>query len=91
VATEETVLVPTPDQHRGEEPACRLLDQMRLRTALNEGVGILQVWNACEQRQAREQLLTDNGSSGQDAEADRMIAVVNAAADHSADPDANWD
>jgi hypothetical protein len=63
---------------------------MRLRTALNEGVGILQVWQVCEQQQARDRLLTDNGTSGQDAEADRMIAVVNAAADNRADPDATW-
>lgn len=80
-----------PNEHGREESARRLLDRMQLRTALNEGIGILQVWNACEQQQARAQLLADNGASGQDVEADRMIAVVNAAAENSADPDANWD
>lgn len=88
---EEAVLVPMPNQNRREETARRLLDRMRLRTALNEAVGILQVWHVCEQQQARDHLLTDNGAAGQDAEADRMIAVVDAAADNREDPDATWD
>ena len=82
--------MPMPNQRHREESARRLLGRMRLRAALNEGVGILQVWNVCEQKQARDQLLADNGPSGQDAEADRMIAVVDAAADNRADPDATW-
>lgn len=81
----------TPDQHPREASARRLLTRLRLRTALNEGVGILQVWNTCGQQQARDQLLADNGTAGQDAEAGRMIALVNATADNSADPDAQWD
>jgi hypothetical protein len=89
VATKEAVIAPAP--HSREESARRLMDQLRLRAALNEGVGILQVWNVCEQEQARDQLLADNGAAGQDAEADRMIAVVDAVADNRADPDANWD
>ncbi|MFL6124801.1 hypothetical protein [Actinophytocola sp.] len=83
--------MPLPDRHRREESARRLLDRLRLRTALNEGVGILQVWNVCEQQQARDQLLADNGAAGQDAEADRMIAAIDAVAEDRADPDANWD
>jgi hypothetical protein len=83
--------VATPDQPPREASACRLLTRLRHRTALNEGVGILQVWNTCEQQQARDQLLADNGTSGQDAEASRMIALVNAVADNSTDPDAHWD
>jgi hypothetical protein len=62
-----------------------------LRTALNEAVWNFQVWNICEQQQARDRLLADNGASGQDAEAVRMIAAVDAAADNRADPDAHWD
>lgn len=81
----------TPNQHPREASAHRLLTRLRLRTALNEGVGILQVWNICEQQQARDQLLTDHGTSGQDAEAGRMIALVNATADNGVDPDAHWD
>jgi hypothetical protein len=84
-------LVPTPDQHRREVSARRLLDRLRSRTARNEAVGILQIWNICEQQQARDQLLADNGATGQDAEASRMIAFVNAAADKRSDPDARWD
>ena len=83
--------MPVPDPHRREEAARRLQDRTRLRAALNEGVGILQVWNVCEQQQARDQLLAGNGAAGQDAEADRMIAVVDTVADNRADPDANWD
>ncbi len=83
--------MPTPDRHRRAEAARLLLERLRLRTALNEGVGILQVWNVCPQQQARAQLLADNGAAGQDAEANRMIAVVDAVADNRADPDADWD
>jgi hypothetical protein len=67
------------------------LRRLQQRTTLNEGIGILQSWNDCEQQQARDQLITDNGSPGQNAEANRMIAVVNATADDTADPDAAWD
>jgi hypothetical protein len=74
-----------------EASARRLLTRLRLRTALNEGVGILQTWNLCEQQEARAQLLSEHGSAGQDAEADRMIAFVNATADGRTDPDARWD
>jgi hypothetical protein len=81
----------TPDQNTRERAAHQLLHRLEQRTALNEGIGILQTWNDCEQQQARDQLRTDNGVTGQNAEADRMIAVVNATADDTADPDAHWD
>lgn len=70
--------------------ARRVLARVTLRTTLNEGVGILQAWNICEQRQARDELLAEHGRAGQDAEAQRMIAVVDATANGRADPDARW-
>jgi hypothetical protein len=79
-----------PDRHRRQSAARLLVDRLRLRAALNEGVGILQVWSVCEQQQARAQLLADNGAAGQNAEASRMIALVDAVADSRADPDADW-
>jgi hypothetical protein len=78
--------------HSGREAAAgRLVERLLLRAELNNGVGILQVWNVCGQQQARTDLVADHGQTGQDGEARRMIAVVNAAADGRADPDARWD
>lgn len=71
--------------------ALRVLERLRLRTALDEGVGILQVWNACEQQQARADLRAEYGWAGQGTEASRMIAVVDATAEERADPDVGWD
>jgi hypothetical protein len=74
-----------------EASARRLLARLKLRATLNEGVGILQAWNVCPQQEARDRLLFEHGSVGQDAEADRMIAFVDATANGLADPDARWD
>lgn len=74
-----------------EASAQRLLIRLAERTALQEGVGILQVWNVCEQRQARAQLLAEHGRRGQDAEANRMIEAVDSVADGRADPSAPWE
>jgi hypothetical protein len=70
-----------------EETAARLRRSLRLRAALNEGTGILQVWHHCERQRAY-----DGASAwGHDAEAARVIAVVNDGAECRADPDAAWD
>lgn len=74
-----------------EASARRLLSRLRQRTELNEGVGILQSWNVCDQQDARDQLLSQHGRSGQDAEAHRMIAFIDATANRRTDPDATWD
>ena len=81
----------TPHQDAREQAAHRLLHRLHQRTTLNEGIGILQSWHGCEQQQARDRLRDANGSTGQNAEAVRMIAVVDATADDHADPDADWD
>ena len=73
-----------------ERSARDLVERLRLRTTLSEGVGILRTWRLCEQQQARDDLHAEHGDAGQDAEARRMIAVVDAAANGSADPDATW-
>jgi hypothetical protein len=74
-----------------EASARRILTRLRLHTALNEGVGILQTWNLCGQQEARDELFSQHGDAGQDAEADRMIAIVDAAARGRTDPDVRWD
>ncbi len=88
--TERAPLARGSDAWR-EASAHRLQERLRLHTGLNEGVGILQVWNACHQQEARDLLFAAHGSAGQDAEATRMIEVVDAAAEARADPDAGWD
>ncbi|MFI6026623.1 hypothetical protein [Amycolatopsis magusensis] len=79
----------TPDGH--EVAARRLLERVRRRIALNEAVGIMQAWRDCGQQEARDDLRTEHGAAGQQVEADRLIAVVNAEARSRADPDAGWD
>jgi hypothetical protein len=74
-----------------ERTARHLLERMQRRTTLSEGVGILQVWRSYRQQQARDELYAKHGGTGQGAEACRMIAVVDAAADSRADPEASWD
>lgn len=79
-----------PEQRR--EAAARSLVERVLRQAeLNEAVGILQVWRGCGEQQARDDMHTDHGAAGQQAEASRMIAVVNADANGRADPDVSWE
>jgi hypothetical protein len=68
-----------------------LLERLRLRAAASECVGILQVWHDCGQQQARHELHLGHGSRRSDAEARRVIAVVDAAAGERIDPDASWD
>ena len=74
-----------------EQSARRLLVRLRHRTALHEGIGILGSWRTCDQQEARDCLLAEHGDAGQDAEASRMIAAVDAAAIHRSDPDAQWE
>jgi hypothetical protein len=74
-----------------EEVARLLVERLRQRAVLNEAVGILQVWRGCDQQQARDDMHTDHGTTGQHAEARRMIAVVNAEANGRTDPDVRWE
>lgn len=76
--------------HGQEQAARRLLERTRQRAARNEAVGILQAWQACGRQQARDDLDDAHGLAGPDAEARRVIAVVDAAADGRADPDGDW-
>jgi hypothetical protein len=77
---------------RGQEAAARrLLDRLRQRTVLSEGVGILQTWHRCGQQEARDDLRAVHGRAGQNTEATRMIAAVDADADGRADPDGRWE
>ncbi|GAB3158442.1 hypothetical protein [Amycolatopsis sp. NPDC004378] len=76
---------------RPEEVARRLLTRTELRAAENEAVGILQVWHDCRREQARDELDVTGTAAGQEVEARRIIAVVDADANGRADPDAGWD
>jgi hypothetical protein len=78
------------EQHR-EKVARRVLHRLRQRAALNQAVGILRVWHCCGEQQARDDMHSQHRTTGQDVEALRMIAVVNAAAEGRGDPDAHWD
>lgn len=79
-----------PEQ-RWEAAARSLVERMLRRAELNEAIGILQVWRGCGEQQARDDMHTDHGTAGQQAEASRMIAVVNADANGRADPDVRWE
>jgi len=74
-----------------EAAARRLLERLRQRVVLSEGVGILQTWHLCGQQEARDDLRAVHGRTGQNTEATRMIAAVDADADGRADPDGSWD
>ncbi|MEV4049785.1 hypothetical protein AB0J55_01255 [Amycolatopsis sp. NPDC049688] len=81
---------PGSEQER-EAAARRLLARVRLLAEASEAVGILQVWHACRRDQARDDLDVTGTAAGQEAEARRIIAVVDDAAANRADPDARWD
>ncbi|MEV4150097.1 hypothetical protein AB0J40_41020 [Amycolatopsis sp. NPDC049691] len=74
-----------------EQAAHRLLSHLMQRTAASEAVGILQVWHAYPREQARDDLDVTGTPAGREAEARRIIAVVDNAADARADRDAHWD
>lgn len=82
---------PRRDTERRELAARCLIQRVRRRATMNEAVGVLQVWRGCGQQQAREAMRADHGATGQDAEAVRVIAVVNEAADGRTDPDSCWE
>ncbi|MDT7805511.1 MAG: hypothetical protein QOI78_8944 [Actinomycetota bacterium] len=73
-----------------EAAARRLLERLRARAAVNEAVGVLRSWGACGTQQARDDLCRP-GAASQHAEARRVIAAADAAADGRADPDGGWD
>jgi hypothetical protein len=80
----------TGDRAR-EAAARRLLERLRQRVVLSEGVGILQTWHLCGQQEARDDLRAVHGRAGQDTEATRIVAVVDADADGRMDPDGRWE
>ena len=77
---------------QSHDAAARLvLERLNRRVALNEAIGILQVWRGCGRHQARRDMHARHGAAGQHVEATRMIAVVNAVADGRKDPDLRWE
>jgi hypothetical protein len=70
--------------------AGRIAHVVARRAAMAEAVGIMRCWQGCDAAQARHDLIDNGGgAAGQDAEAARVTALVDAMADRRADPD--WD
>jgi hypothetical protein len=69
--------------------AGRIAHAMADRAAMSEAVGIMRSWHRCDTAQARQNLADNSGADGQDAEAARVAAIVDAQADGRTDPD--WD
>lgn len=67
--------------------AVRLVDALEGPAAVNEAIGILRGWQGCDAAQALDNLTGGAGPAERDAEAARIVAVVNAQADGTADPD----
>jgi hypothetical protein len=69
--------------------AGRLAQGLARRAMVAEAVGVMRCWQRCDTAQARRTLTENAGSDGQDAEAVRVVAIVDAQADGCADPE--WD
>jgi hypothetical protein len=70
--------------------AGRIVHAMARRAAMSEAIGIVRCWQGCDAMQARRDLVDNGGdTAGQDAEAARVAALVDAMAERRADPD--WD
>jgi hypothetical protein len=74
-----------------EKSAWILLERVRTRTASNRAIGILQVRECCGRQQASDDLRDRFSRGGDDSDAARMIASIDADAEGTADPDARWD
>ncbi|WP_116047673.1 hypothetical protein [Amycolatopsis palatopharyngis] len=71
----------------GEELARRVLNRANSRANLDDYVGVRQATCGDGAADIRGDLFAEYGGNGQDAEAERVVAMVNAAADERADPD----
>lgn len=69
--------------------AGRIADALAQRAAMSEAVGIMRSWQGCGSAQARQDIADNSGADGQNAEAARVVAIVDAQADGRTDPD--WD
>ncbi|WP_091672831.1 hypothetical protein [Amycolatopsis marina] len=72
-----------------EELARRVLARADSRANLDDYVGIQQSAEGGAAEDIRKDLYAEYGRTGQHAEAERVVAMVNLAADEQADPD--WD
>jgi hypothetical protein len=81
----------TPAGHDQDRTALaeRMVAAVSRRAELDEAVGVFRCWHVCDAVQARRDLVDDGGTAGQDAEAARVVALVNAQAEGRADPDWN--
>jgi hypothetical protein len=67
--------------------AARIVAAVSRRAELEEAVGVFRCWHMCDSGQARQDLVDDGGTAGRDAEAARVVALVDAQAEGRADPD----
>lgn len=73
-----------------EELARSVLRALHGRVAREEAVGVLQSWQRCDMGEARRTLADGKGGAsrlGQDSEAARVAAIIEADARGRADPD----
>jgi hypothetical protein len=77
----------TAQHDSSSEQARHLLATLRHRTAVQEAVGLLTVWGDCDQAGARAELGGQRTTATVAAEAARLAAITDAAADNRADPD----
>ncbi|MER7864041.1 hypothetical protein ABTX61_33385 [Amycolatopsis japonica] len=76
---------------RQEAAARSLVEQVRVRAAMNRAVGILRVWRSCDRDQARDHLRNFSRPAAEVSEADRLATIVDGAADRRTDPELRWD
>jgi hypothetical protein len=69
--------------------AGRLVHAVVRRATVAEAVGVMRCWQRCDTTQARRTLTENVGCEGQEAEAVRMAAIIDALADGRTDPE--WD
>jgi len=78
---------PTEHERYRTALASRMVAAVSRRADLEEAVGVFRCWHVCGAAQARQDLVDGGGMAGQDAEAARVVAIVDAQAEGRADPD----
>jgi hypothetical protein len=82
-------MTPTGHDKNRTALATRMMAAVSRRADLEQAVGVFRCWHSCDAVQARQDLVDDGGMAGQDAEAARVVAIVDAQAERRADPDWN--
>lgn len=80
-------MVPSVPYDTAHAAARSLRVSLTARTTIGEAVGVLRDWHGCDAEEALRVLTGDAGATGVGAEAVRVAAVVDAAAEGGTDPD----